>query len=77
LEDQLLTIQTTKEFSQPNEDEKQIRREYTFRSFSRSFTLDKEVDANAIEASYENGILKIRLPKKEEAKMIEKEITVA
>lgn len=46
-----------------------IRREYNYQSFQRSFHLSKEiVDGSKIEANYKNGILKIIIPKKEEAK---------
>lgn len=45
-----------------------IHREYSFQSFSRSFTLPQTVDGEKISAHYENGILKVAIPKKEEAK---------
>jgi HSP20 family protein len=48
--------------------EKQIRREYSFSSFKRSFTLDEKIDATNIEASYINGVLTLNLPKKEAVK---------
>ena len=41
------------------------RREFNYSSFSRSFTLPDSVDADRIEAAYENGILKITVPKKD------------
>ena len=43
------------------------RKEYTFSSFKRSFTLPETIDMEAIKASYENGILSFKFPKKEEA----------
>ena len=48
--------------------EKFVRREFNFTSFKRSFTLPETVNAENIGAKYENGILNITLPKKEEAK---------
>jgi HSP20 family protein len=42
-------------------------REFGFSSFKRSFKLPKSVNGESISASYENGVLKIVLPKKEEA----------
>ena len=52
-----------------NEDEKYSRREFSYQSFQRSFTLPKDVvDADKIEAKYENGLLHLTIPKKEEAK---------
>jgi HSP20 family protein len=45
------------------------RKEFGFRSFKRSFILpENSVNAEAIKASYENGVLGVQLPKKEEAK---------
>lgn len=44
------------------------RREFRYGAFKRSFTLPDSIDRVAIEASYENGILGVSLPKKEEAK---------
>lgn len=49
--------------------EKYSRREFSYQSFSRLFTLPKEVvDADKIQAKYENGLLNLVIPKKEEAK---------
>lgn len=65
-----LTISSEKEESKEEKDDNYTRKEYNFSSFSRSFTLPEEVDRDKIEASYENGELKLRLPKKEEAKKL-------
>ncbi|WP_341226398.1 Hsp20/alpha crystallin family protein [uncultured Arcticibacterium sp.] len=48
--------------------ENYVRREFSFSSFERFFYLPKSVDVDKIEASYEDGILSLTLPKKEEAK---------
>jgi len=53
-----------------------IRSEFNLDSFKRVFTLDEKVNVDAIEAKYENGILKIYLPKKEAEKVIPKQITI-
>ncbi len=63
LEQQLLTISAEKQVTEPASTEKQIRQEYPFRSFKRSFTLDDKIDATKIDASYINGILRLNLPK--------------
>ena len=63
LEQQLLTISAEKQTTETAETEKHIRKEYSFRSFKRSFTLDDKIDATKIEASYINGILRLNLPK--------------
>ncbi len=48
------------------------RKEFNYNSFKRSFTLPKTVDKEGINASYENGVLHLTLPKKEEVKIEEK-----
>lgn len=58
------------------EEEGWIRREYRSQSFSRTFHLDDTVDVNKIEADYNNGILHVCLPKKENAQKISKTIQV-
>jgi HSP20 family protein len=49
--------------------EKYTRREFSYSSFQRTFTLPTSVNADAIKASYLDGILTIELPKREEAKV--------
>jgi len=49
-------------------DEDYYLREQSYGSFSRSFTLPKEINVNEVEASFEKGVLKIRLPKKRSSK---------
>jgi HSP20 family protein len=68
LDQNLLTISAEKKDEVNQETDKQIRREYKFRSFKRSFTLDEKIDATKIEASYINGVLTLNLPKKEAVK---------
>ena len=53
-----------------------LRREFRYESFKRSFKLPNSVNQDAISAVYENGILNIGLPKKEEAKPVAKNIQV-
>lgn len=76
LDRDVLTISVEKKEEVKNENEKEIRREYSYRSFSRSFTLDEKIDAAGIEAKYVNGILTLNLPKKEEVKSASKEINI-
>ncbi|MBB3187422.1 Hsp20/alpha crystallin family protein [Microbacter margulisiae] len=65
----LLTISSDKQGeSEAKEDKQFTRREFNYQSFSRSFTLPNTADSEKIEAKYENGILKVLIPKKEEAK---------
>ncbi len=64
----MLTISSEKEQSREEKDKKFTRREYSYSSFSRSFTLPDEVNKEKIDARYEDGVLKISLPRKEETK---------
>ncbi len=51
------------------EGERYTRREFSYQSFQRSFTLPKNVvDVDQINARYENGVLHLLIPKREEAK---------
>ncbi|MBL7696896.1 MAG: Hsp20/alpha crystallin family protein [Chitinophagaceae bacterium] len=68
VEGNMLTISSEKEEKKEDKDEQYTRREYSYSSFSRSFSLPEDVKQDKIEAAYEDGILKISLPKKEEAK---------
>jgi HSP20 family protein len=54
-----------------------LRREFRYESFKRSFKLPITVNQDAIVAVYENDILNITLPKKEEAKPVMKSIQVS
>ncbi len=65
----MLTISSEKEENKEEKDKKFNRKEYSYSSFSRSFTLPEEINKEKIEAKYEDGVLKISLPRKEEAKM--------
>ncbi len=66
----------TKDASGNASREKQIRKEYSYRSFKRSFTIDDKIDATAVEASYVNGVLKLNLPKKAEVRESAKDIKI-
>lgn len=64
----MLTISSEKEASKEEIEKKFTRKEYNYSSFSRSFTLPEEINKEKIEAKYEEGVLKLMLPKREEAK---------
>ena len=65
----LLTVSSEKKVeNETKEGEQFTKREFSYQSFSRSFTLPHTADGDKIEAAYENGILKVSIPKKEEAK---------
>jgi HSP20 family protein len=70
LDGNVLTITSEKnDENEIKEGDRYSRREFSYQSFQRSFQLPKEVvDAEKIEAKYENGVLRLVVPKKEEAK---------
>jgi len=77
LENNLLTISASKQEDVKDETAKNIRNEFSVKTFKRSFTVDEKIDSAAINARYENGILQIELPKKEQEKAVVKEIAIA
>lgn len=77
LENNILTISSEVEDEKQEEGKNYTRKEFSYVSFTRSFTLPKIIDLEKIGADYENGILKVLLPKKEEAKLdVKKEIKI-
>jgi len=82
----LLTISNTvieneeakkEEGTKESNEAKFLRKEFSFNSFKRTFTLPDTVNATQINATNENGILTITLPKKEEAKAVKKVISIS
>ena len=77
LDNGLLTISyEKKEEAKSADDWKTLRREFNFRSFKRNFTLNDDVNAENIQAKYENGILKVYLPKTEPAQSGNRQINI-
>ncbi len=74
VENNVLTLTGERKQEQSVKREQFQRVERRFGSFSRSFTLPATVDASQIAASYKDGVLTVRLPRREEAKP--KQITV-
>ena len=72
----LLTISFEKKTENENKDYKTHRREFKVYSFKRSFSVDDKINTENIQAKYENGILKLYLPKKEEVKVSPKQISI-
>jgi len=69
LNNSVLTISSEKQSeSQEGEGKNITRREFSYQSFNRSFTLPAIVETDRITAKYENGLLRVNIPKKEEAK---------
>ncbi|MGF6928546.1 HSP20 family protein [Chitinophaga sp. W2I13] len=69
LDGNLLTISSAKQHTEETKEKNYSRREFSYQSFQRSFELQKDVvDEEKINARYENGLLLLTIPKKEEAK---------
>ncbi len=68
VEQNILTISSSKEAEEKDEDSRYTKREFAYQSFQRSFTLPDTADGEKISAKYENGILEVNIPKREEAK---------
>lgn len=63
-----LTISCSKEEDEIDKQARFTRKEYAYQAFERSFTMPVEINRERIDASYENGVLTVLLPKKEEAR---------
>ncbi len=68
LNNNVLTISSEKEAKQVDEKEKFIRREFSYSSFQRSFSLPESVNQEKINAKHKDGILLVEIPKLDEAK---------
>jgi HSP20 family protein len=74
LDRNILQVSVEKQ-SETNADEKRFsKREFSYSTFVRSFTLPDLADQNCIEAAYEEGVLKVDIAKKEESKMASRQI---
>jgi HSP20 family protein len=69
LENNVLTVSSEKEEKREDKDAKYMRKEFSYYSFYRSFTLPMTVDSEKIKATQKDGILQILIPKKEEARV--------
>ena len=67
--DVLIISSESSSVKEGKENRKYTRKEFSYGSFKRTFTVPETVNGNYISASYENGILTVKLPKKEEAKI--------
>lgn len=69
LDHDLLTISSGANNEENTTNEKYTRKEFSYTSFKRSFKLPQTINKEQINATYEQGILKIGLPKREEDKV--------
>lgn len=76
LDKNVLSISAEKKAENVEEGKKYSKKEYSYNSFVRSFTLPESADQNKIEAEYVDGILKLNVAKKEEAKVQAREIAI-
>ena len=72
----VLTISAEKKSETKEENKKYSKREYSYTSFARSFTLPDSIDHNSIDANYQDGVLKVAVGKKEDAKIASRLIEV-
>ena len=68
VENNILTIRGERKFEKKVNEENYLRVERSYGSFARSFTLANTVNSEAIKADYQNGVLTLSIPKREEAK---------
>ncbi|MFV8224627.1 Hsp20/alpha crystallin family protein [Christiangramia aquimixticola] len=71
LDNDVLTISSEqkKENEEKDDEGRYTRKEFSYTNFKRAFSLPDSVDSSQISASYNNGVLEIGLPKKEEARV--------
>ncbi len=76
VENDQLIVEGKREVAAEQTEKRYTRREFQVASFQRAFKLPKSVNQDAVQAGYENGILKITLDKKAEAKPVQKNIEI-
>jgi HSP20 family protein len=76
VENNILTIRGERKFEKKVNEENYLRVERAYGSFARSFTLANTVNSEAIKADYQNGVLTLSIPKREEAKPKQIKVTV-
>ena len=67
IDNDVLTISSEMQSEKEESNDNYTRKEFSFTSFKRAFTLPETVDGSKIDAKYEDGILRLTLPKKQEA----------
>ena len=77
VENNILTIRGERKFEKKVNEDNYLRVERSYGAFARSFTLTNAVNADAIKADYQNGVLTLSIPKREEAKPKQIKVNVA
>lgn len=68
IENNLLTLKGERRFESREDQENYHRRERSYGTFARTFTLPSTVEQDKVSAEYKDGVLKVTLPKREETK---------
>ena len=77
VENNILTIRGERKFEKKVNEENYLRVERSYGSFARSFSLANTVNPDAIKADFQNGVLTLSIPKREEAKPKQIKVNVA
>jgi HSP20 family protein len=77
VENNMLTIRGERKLEKTIDEDNMLRVELAYGSFSRSFSLPNTVNTEAIKADYHDGVLTVRLPKREESKPKQVKVNVA
>lgn len=78
VEEDRLKISTKKVSEKEEKDtSKFVKREFNYKTFKRSFKLPENIKIEDIQATYENGILRVNLPKMEEKKALKKMVEIS
>jgi HSP20 family protein len=77
VEKNTLTIRGERKFSSEVREDNYLRVERSYGAFTRSFSLPNSVNSEAIHAEYHNGVLSVRMPKREESKPKQIKISVS
>ena len=77
LENNRLTISSDKKVEKTEDNTNYTIKEYSFDSFSRSFTLPKNIEAEQVKAEYKSGVLSVNLPKMEAEAKLNREIEIS
>jgi len=76
LENNILNVSVEQSANHEDNQKNYSKREYSYSSFVRSFTLPESADDSQINASYTDGILRIDIAKREEAKSVRRQIEI-
>jgi HSP20 family protein len=76
LENNVLNVSVEQSANNEDDQKNYSKREYSYSSFVRSFTLPESADDSQIDATYTDGILRIDIAKREEAKTVRRQIDI-